>query len=182
MRKQPHCAGVWGIGLALVLVGFLGTSGFAQGIATTDTRIKQEMRSQEPARTTHEARAQGVRMADGYNVTLRTPDTVFQHQTVELEAVVRNNQGQRVDGIPVTFRVTPEWQENAHLVPEQVMTQNNGIAHAWFKSGMPGRVMVTAQVGNTTDTDTIFVDAQGSSISDNYRAPSSGEAPNSLVP
>jgi hypothetical protein len=109
------------------------------------------------------------------------PDATAQHQTVKLAAVVRDKQGQRVDGVPVHFRITPEWQQDANLLPQSVIAEH-GVARTFFKSTMPGRVAITAQAGNATDTATLTVSAEGSSISDNYRHNTSGEATDSIVP
>jgi len=79
--------------------------------------------------------------------------------------VVEDNQGQPVNGVPVTFRVPADWQKNARVVPNQVMTQD-GTANASFDASMPGVVMVTAQAGNTTETARITVTSHGSRVYD----------------
>ena len=58
--------------------------------------------------------------------------------------MVEDNQGQPVNGVPVTFRVPADWQKNARVVPNQVMTQD-GTANASFDASMPGVVMVTVR-------------------------------------
>jgi len=136
MTKQPRLPGVWLGGLALVLVGLLGVLGFAQ-----------------------DARAAG-----DYSLSLRAPDLIQQYDNIELKAVVTDSQGQPVNGVPVTFQVAPDWQQNASVVPNQTMTQD-GTASTSFRANMPGVVMVTAQAGNTTETAHITVTGSGSSIS-----------------
>jgi hypothetical protein len=71
----------WLGGLALVLVGLLSVLGWAST----------------------------ARAADDYSVSLQTPDLIRQFEDVELTAVVKDSQGQPVNGIPVTFQVAPGW-------------------------------------------------------------------------
>lgn len=127
----------WIGGLALVLVGLLGMLGFA-----------------------HSARAAG-----DYSVSLQTPDLVRQFDNAELTAVVKDSQGQPVNGIPVTFQVAPDWQNSTRLIPAQATT-HDGTASAVFEADMPGVVLVTVQVGNTTETTHITVTGTGSRIYD----------------
>jgi len=79
--------------------------------------------------------------------------------------VVKDSQGQPVSGVPVTFQIPADWQQNARVVPNRVMTYN-GTANAAFDANMPGVVMVTAQVGNTTQTARITVTSSGSRVYD----------------
>jgi hypothetical protein len=116
--RPLRLSGRWIGGLALVLVGLLGVLGFA-----------------------HNARA-----ASDYSVSLQTPDLVRQFDHAELTAVVKDSQGQPVNGIPVTFQVTPDWQNTTRLLPAQVLT-HAGTASAVFEADMPGVVLVTVQVG-----------------------------------
>ena len=90
---------------------------------------------------------------------------VKQFENTELTAVVKDSQGQPVNGVPVTFQVPADWQKNARVVPDWVMTQD-GTASASFDASMPGVVMVTAQVGNTTETARITVTGSGSRVYD----------------
>jgi len=136
MTKQLRLSGLWLGGLALVLVVLLGASGFAQARATGD-----------------------------YNIKLRAPDDVKQFENTGLTVVVKDSQGQPVSGVPVTFQVPADWQQNARVVPNQVMTID-GTARTFFDANMPGVVMVTAQVGNTTETARITVTSQGSRVYD----------------
>ena len=136
MTKQLRLSGLWLGGLALALVVLLGVSGFAQARATGD-----------------------------YNIKLRAPDAVKQFENTELTVVVKDSQGQPVNGVPVTFQVPADWQKNARVVPTQVTTQD-GTARASFDASMPGVVMVTAQVGNTTETARITVTGSGSRVYD----------------
>ena len=71
----------WIGGLALVLVGLLGVL----------------------------ALAPSAWAADDYSVSLQAPDLIRQFEDVELTAVVKDSQGQPVNGIPVTFQVAPGW-------------------------------------------------------------------------
>jgi hypothetical protein len=135
--KQRRLSNVWLGGLALVLVGLLGVLGWVQT----------------------------AKAAGDYSITLRAPDEVRQYENVELTAVVRDSQGQPVNGVPVTFQVPPDWRQNARVVPNQVTT-TNGTANASFDANMPGVVMVTAQAGNTTQTARITVTASGSRVYD----------------
>jgi len=136
MTKQLRLSGLWLGGLALVLVVLLGASGFAQARATGD-----------------------------YNIKLRAPDDVKQFENTGLTVVVKDSQGQPVSGVPVTFQVPADWQQNARVVPNQVMTID-GTARTSFDANMPGVVMVTAQVGNTTETARITITSQGSRVYD----------------
>jgi len=135
--KQLRLSSLWLSALALVLVGLMGTLGFAQT----------------------------ARAAGNYSMKLRAPDEVKQFENVELTAVVTDSQGQPVNGVPVTFQLPPDWQQNARVVPNRVMTYN-GTANAAFDANMPGVVMVTAQVGNTTQTARITVTSSGSRVYD----------------
>jgi len=136
MTKQLRLSGLWLGGLALVLVVLLGASGFAQARATGD-----------------------------YNIKLRAPDDVKQFENTGLTVVVKDSQGQPVSGVPVTFQVPADWQQNARVVPNQVMTID-GTARTSFDANMPGVVMVTAQVGNTTETARITITSHGSRVYD----------------
>jgi len=106
-----------------------------------------------------------ARAADDYSVSLQTPAFVRQFQNVALTAVVKDSQGQPVDGIPVTFQVAPEWRKDTAVVPNQATT-SDGTASAVFHADIPGVVMVTVQVGNTTQTTHITVTGYGSRVTD----------------
>src|SRR5262245_33218906 len=114
MTKQLRLSSIWLGGLALVLVGLLAVPSFAQN-----------------------ARATG-----DYSIKLRAPDEVKQFENTELTAVVKDSQGQPVNGVPVMFQVPADWQKNARVVPDQVTTQD-GTARTSFDASMPGVVMVT---------------------------------------
>ena len=137
MTAQLRLSSVWLGGLALVLVGFLGILGFGQD----------------------------VRAASNYTMSLQAPDLVRQFENVELVAVIKDSQGQPVNGIPVMFQVPPTWQATTRLVPNQAMT-HGGIARATFEAGLPGVVTVVAQAGDTTKTMHITVTGSGSRIYD----------------
>ena len=70
-----------------------------------------------------------------------------------------------MSGVPVTFQIPADWQQNARVVPDQVMTID-GTARTSFDASMPGVVMVPAQVGNTTATARITVTSYGSRVYD----------------
>ena len=127
----------WLGGLALVLVGLLGVLGLAPT----------------------------ARAADDYSVSLQTPDLIRQFEDVELTAVVKDRQGQPVNGLPVTFRVAPDWKQDTTLVPIQTLTRD-GTANTVFQADMPGVVTVTVQVGSTTETRRITVTGAGSRVYD----------------
>ena len=79
--------------------------------------------------------------------------------------MVKDSQGQPVSGVPVTFQIPADWQQNARVVPDQVMTID-GTARTSFDASMPGVVKVPAQVGNTTATARITVTSYGSRVYD----------------
>ena len=109
--------------------------------------------------------AQNAKAAGDYSIKLRAPDEVKQLENVELTAVVQDSQGQPVNGVPVKFQVPADWQKNARVVPNQVTT-HDGTASTSFDASMPGVVMVTAQVGNITETARITVTGSGSRVYD----------------
>jgi len=127
----------WLGGLALGLVGLLSVLGWAST----------------------------ARAADDYSVSLQTPDLIRQFEDVELTAVVKDSQGQPVNGIPVTFQVAPDWQQDTTLVPIRTLT-HDGIANTVFQADMPGVVRVTVQAGNTSQTTHITVTGAGSRVYD----------------
>jgi hypothetical protein len=137
MTARFRLSGLWLGGLALVLAGLIGVLGFGQD----------------------------VRAAGNYNVSLQAPNLVKQFENVGLIAVVKDSQGQPVNGVPVTFQVAPQWQRTTKLAPNQVTT-HNGLARTTFEGGMPGVVTVAAQVGDTTKTMHITVTGSGSHIYD----------------
>ncbi len=106
-----------------------------------------------------------ARAADDYSVSLQAPDLIRQFEDVELTAVVKDSQGQPVNGIPVTFQVAPDWQQDTTLVPIRTLTQD-GIANTVFQADMPGVVRVTVQAGNTSQTTHITVTGAGSRVYD----------------
>jgi hypothetical protein len=137
MTKQLRLSGIWLGVLALVLVGLLAVPGFTQN----------------------------AKAAGDYSLKLRAPTEVKQFENTELTAVVEDSQGQPVNGVPVTFHVPADWQKNARVIPAQVTT-HDGTASTSFDANMPGVVMVTAQVGNTTETARITVTGSGSRVYD----------------
>ncbi len=135
MSTHLHPSRRWLGGLALVLVGLLSVLGWAST----------------------------ARAADDYSVSLQTPDLIRQFEDVELTAVVKDSQGQPVNGIPVTFQVAPDWQQDTTLVPIRTLT-HDGIANTVFQADMPGVVRVTVQAGNTSQTTHITVTGAGSRV------------------
>ena len=141
-QRAPSLTGAlpsrrWLGGLALVLVGLLSVLGWAST----------------------------ARAADDYSVSLQTPDLIRQFEDVELTAVVKDSQGQPVNGIPVTFQVAPDWKKDTTLEPIQTLTRD-GIANTVFQADMPGVVRVTVQAGNTSQTTHITVTGAGSRVYD----------------
>lgn len=134
MIKQRRFSGEWMVGLALALVVLLGAPGFVQT----------------------------ARTAGAYNLSLETPQTVTQYQKVELAAVVRDSQGQPVDGVPVEFWVESGWEKNIVLSSQRPVTQKNGAARSTFQSDMTGVIRITAQVGDSATTAHIAVTGAGS--------------------
>ena len=106
-----------------------------------------------------------ARAADDYSVSLQTPDLIRQFEDVELTAVVKDSQGQPVNGIPVTFQVAPDWQQDTMLVPIRTLSQD-GIANTVFQADMTGVVRVTVQAGTTSQTTYITVTGAGSRVYD----------------
>jgi len=120
------------VGLALALVVFMGAPGLVP-----DARAAQ------------------------FNMSLQAPNEVLQYQSAELVAVVKDSQGQPVNGMPVEFRVAPGWENNVTLSPQSITTQN-GEARIVFQSDMTGVVDMTARAGDTTATTHITVSGAGS--------------------
>ena len=106
-----------------------------------------------------------ARAADDYSVSLQTPDLIRQFEDVELTAVVKDSQGQPVNGIPVTFQVAPDWKQDTMLVPIRTLS-HDGIANTVFQADMTGVVRVTVQAGTTSQTTYITVTGAGSRVYD----------------
>jgi len=70
---------------------------------------------------------------------------------------VHDMQGRRVEGVPVSFHVTPSWVQNATVLPQHTVTQN-GMAHAVFKPQTIGVASVIAQVNGQTQKKEIVVE------------------------
>lgn len=132
MTTRLRPSGRWIGGLALILVVFLAAPGLAP-----DARAAQ------------------------FNVSLQGPSELLQYQNAELVAIVTDSQGHPVSGIPVEFRVAPDWENNVVLSPQSISTEN-GEARVVFESDMPGVIYMTAQVGDTTATTHITVSGTGS--------------------
>jgi hypothetical protein len=134
--KQQGVSSCWAFGLALVLVGLLAYAGHTQ------TKVTPAEQSRESL--------------SGYVVSLQTPSTVFQRQSVEVIIRVRNRQGEPLDGVPVVFEMDSTWERDAWVFPRR-MTTTNGIARTQFWSGLIGSVQVTARVGEITRRAAIVI-------------------------
>ena len=66
-----------------------------------------------------------------------------------LSVTVRDQQGQRIDGIPVEFTVEPSWDNSVTITPQSARTQA-GDARALFEPRLTGVVPVMAQVDGQT--------------------------------
>jgi hypothetical protein len=66
-----------------------------------------------------------------------------------LSVTVRDQQGQRVDGIPVEFTVEPSWNNLVTITPPSTRTQA-GVARALFEPRLTGVVPLMAQVDGQT--------------------------------
>jgi hypothetical protein len=106
-----------------------------------------------------------ARAADDYSVSLQAPDLIRQFEDVELTAVVKDSQGQPVNGLPVTFQVAPDWKQDTTVEPIRTVTRD-GTANTVFQADMPGIVTVTVQAGNTLQTTHITVTGAGSRVYD----------------
>lgn len=62
-----------------------------------------------------------------------------------LHVQVRDQQGQRLDGIPVAFSVEPSWGNSVTITPQSTRTEA-GTARASFDPKLTGVVPVIAQV------------------------------------
>ena len=77
-------------------------------------------------------------------------------------AVVRDSQGQPVNGVPVEFRAQSGWENNITFTPQRPVTQNNGEARTIFLANMTGEVRVTARAGDSAMMAIIAVSGAGS--------------------
>jgi len=132
MTKQLRLSGGWMVGLALALVLLLGAPGLVPDA-----------------------------MAAQFNVSLKAPDEVTQYQNAELVAYVTDSQGQPVNGIPVEFRIAPEWENNVALSPRSIITQN-GEARVAFRPDVPGVIAMTARAGDGAATTHVTVSGANS--------------------
>ncbi len=76
-----------------------------------------------------------------------------------LRVTVRDQQGQRLDGIPVEFIVEPSWNNSVIITPPSTRTQD-GVARALFEPRLTGVVPVMAQVDGQTYKTRISVDVR----------------------
>ena len=132
MTKQLRLSGGWMVGLALALVVFLGVPGLVP-----DARAAQ------------------------FNMSLKAPDEIRQYQNAEMVAYVTDSQGQPVNGIPVQFRVAPDWENNVELSAQSIIAQN-GEARVAFRPDMTGVLSLTARAGDASATTHVTVSGAGS--------------------
>ena len=102
----------------------------------------------------------GPTVPSGYFFTLLIPPTVFQNERADIIVRVYDAQGNPVDGVAVAFQVEPEWATQASFTPSRLLTQK-GTANAIFQADIIGRVGITAQVEQTTQTAKIYVTVRG---------------------
>lgn len=100
-----------------------------------------------------------VTTAHGYMVTFDVSDRqiwlgpqavgVPRPNMATLRVQVRDQQGQRLDGIPVVFTVEPSWENSVTITSPHTRTEA-GIAQALFDPRLTGVVPVMAQVDGQT--------------------------------
>jgi hypothetical protein len=98
----------------------------------------------------------GPTVPSGHFFTLLIPPTVFQNASADITVRVYDAQGNPVDGVAVAFQVEPEWATAASITPSRLLTRK-GTASAVFQADLVGRVGITVQVEQTTQTANIFV-------------------------
>jgi hypothetical protein len=98
----------------------------------------------------------GPTVPSGYFFTLLIPPTVFQNASADITVRVYDAQGNPVDGVAVAFQVEPEWATAASITPSRLLTRK-GTVNAIFQADLVGRVGITVQVEQTTQTANIFV-------------------------
>ena len=98
----------------------------------------------------------GPTVPSGYFFTLIAPSTIFQGEAAEIIVRVYDAQGNPVDGVAVAFQVEPEWATAASITPSRLLTRK-GTVNAIFQADLVGRVGITVQVEQTTQTANIFV-------------------------
>jgi hypothetical protein len=81
---------------------------------------------------------------------------VIRGDAAELIVSVRNEHGQPVDNLPVTFQVEPGWAQSASVSPQVAYTRQ-GTARALFQASTTGVVHVTVRVDNATQEARITV-------------------------
>ena len=105
--------------------------------------------------------------AHGYTFSLRVSDTnlwlgpqymgASRPNATDVIVEVHDMQGRRVEGVPVSFHVTPSWVQSATVLPQHTVTQN-GMAHAVFEPQTTGVAYVMAQVNGQTQKKEIVVE------------------------
>jgi hypothetical protein len=102
----------------------------------------------------------GPTVPSGYFFTLLIPPTVFQNERADIIVRVYDAQGNPVDGVTVVFQVEPEWATTASFTSSRLLTRK-GTANAIFQADIIGKVGITAQVEQTTQTAKIYVTVRG---------------------
>jgi len=105
---------------------------------------------------------QTVMAADGNHLALEAPSEVTQNSTTELVILVRDSQGQPVNGASVDLRAEPGWEKNIMFSPPRPSILENGEARGTFTPNMTGIIHITAQAGDKAMTTAITVTAAGS--------------------
>lgn len=96
----------------------------------------------------------------GYRFAVIAPALVLARESDEIVVRVQDAQGQKVDGVSVSFQVDPSWAGNASVTPTQSITRR-GEAHTTFWAGIVGIVPVQVQVENMQENFTIAVSLRG---------------------
>ena len=86
----------------------------------------------------------------------RTPDSLVYPSAATLVVQVQDAQGRKIGGVPVSFRVHDVDTPEALLTPVQDTTPD-GIATALFQPTAIGMYYLTAQVEQTSQKVTIYV-------------------------
>lgn len=103
----------------------------------------------------------GPTVPSGYFFHVLAPSQIFRGEPSDVIVRVQDAQGKPVDGVAVMFEVEPGWATDASLTPSRVLTQA-GMAQSTLQADLIGRVQITAQVEQTTQTTPIAVSLRGS--------------------
>jgi hypothetical protein len=96
----------------------------------------------------------------GYRFAVIAPASILARESDEIVVHVQDAQGQKVDGVSVSFQVDPSWAGNASVTPTRTITRG-GEAHTTFWAGIVGIVPIQVQVENTQHQLTIAVGLRG---------------------